>query len=125
MMMYIASHTRHGIAYDVYQSSRLTVKRIMWYRYWKGTSDKRIIFKPNKSNKIDCHVDSDFDGLFGVEDGLTPICAKSCSGYVIKLDLGPVREVLKKIMLVVFEKSFKPECTTHSKAFQDGTPSKD
>jgi peroxiredoxin len=40
-------------------------------------------------------------------------------------DLIPVREVLKKIMLVVFEKSFKPECTTHSKAFQDGIPSKD
>jgi hypothetical protein len=40
-------------------------------------------------------------------------------------DLIPVREVLKEIILVVFEKKFKPECTTHSKAFQDGTPSKD
>jgi hypothetical protein len=36
-----------------------------------------------------------------------------------------VREVLKEIMLFVFEKSFKLECTTYSKAFQDGTPSKD
>jgi hypothetical protein len=40
-------------------------------------------------------------------------------------DIIPVREVLKEIILVVFEKKFTPECTTHSKAFQDGTPSKD
>jgi peroxiredoxin len=40
-------------------------------------------------------------------------------------DLIPVIKVLKEIMLVVFDKKFTPECTTHSKAFQDGTPSKD
>jgi hypothetical protein len=28
-------------------------------------------------------------------------------------------------MLVIFEKRFTPERTTHSKVFQDGTPSKD
>jgi hypothetical protein len=39
-------------------------------------------------------------------------------------DLIPVSKVRKKIMLVVFDKRFKPECTTHSKAFQYGTPSK-
>jgi peroxiredoxin len=37
----------------------------------------------------------------------------------------PVREVLKEIMLLVFENKFTPECTTHSKSFQDGTRSKD
>jgi peroxiredoxin len=42
-----------------------------------------------------------------------------------KRDLIPVKEVLKEIMLVIFEKRFTPDCTTHSKAFQDGTPSKD
>jgi hypothetical protein len=40
-------------------------------------------------------------------------------------DLIPVREVLKEIILVVFDKKFTPERTTHSKAFQDGTPSKE
>jgi hypothetical protein len=40
-------------------------------------------------------------------------------------DLIPVRGVLKEIILVVFENIFIPKCTTHSKAFQDGTPSKD
>jgi hypothetical protein len=58
--MYIASNTRPDIAYAVHQASRyshgtpdshaLAVKRIL--RYLKGTSDKGIIFKPNKSNKI-------------------------------------------------------------------------
>jgi hypothetical protein len=163
--MYLASNTRPDIAYAVHQSDRyshgtrdshaLAVKRIL--RYLKVTSDKGIMFKPNKSNKNDRHVDSDFAGLFGVEDGLKPICAKSRTGYVIKFcdvpilwvskmqtkialstleaeyialsqsmrDLIPVRGVLKEIMLVVFYKRFTPECTTHSKAFQDGTPSKD
>jgi hypothetical protein len=50
----------------------------------KGTAGKGIIFKPNKSNNIDCHVDSDFAGLFRVEDGLKPIFAKSRNRYAIK-----------------------------------------
>jgi hypothetical protein len=36
-----------------------------------------------------------------------------------------VKEVLKGIRFIAFEKSFKPECTTHSEEFQDGAPSKD
>jgi hypothetical protein len=59
-------------------SHALTVKRII--RYLKGTAYKGFIFKPNKSKKIDCLVHSNFDGLFGVEDGLKPICAKSRTG---------------------------------------------
>jgi hypothetical protein len=92
MLMYLASNTRHDIAYAVHQKARfshgtrdshaLAVRRIL--RYLKGTSYKGITFKPNKSNTIYCHVDSDFAGLFGVEYGLTPICAKSSTGYVIK-----------------------------------------
>jgi hypothetical protein len=82
--MYLASNTRPDISYAVHQAARyshgtrnshaIAVKSIL--RYLKGTKDKGIIFKPNKSNKIDCHVDSDFAGLFSVEDGLKPICAK-------------------------------------------------
>jgi hypothetical protein len=90
--MYLASNTQPYIAYAVHQAARyshgtknshaIAVRRIL--RYLKGTADKGIIFKPNKSNTIDCRVDSDFAGLFGVEDGLKPICAKSRTGYVIK-----------------------------------------
>jgi hypothetical protein len=38
-------------------------------------------------------------------------------------DLNPIREILKEIMLEVLDGKFKPECTTHSKAFVDATPS--
>jgi hypothetical protein len=38
-------------------------------------------------------------------------------------DLIPIREILKEIMLEVLNEKFKPECTTHSKAFVDATPS--
>jgi hypothetical protein len=92
MLMHLASNARPDISYAVHQAARyshgtknshaIAVKRIL--RYLKGTADKEIIFNPNKSKKIDCHVDSDFAGLFGVEDGLKPICAKSRTGYVIK-----------------------------------------
>jgi hypothetical protein len=92
MLLYLASNPRPYIAYAVHQAARyshgtknshaIAVKRIL--RYLEGTPDKGIIFKPNKSNKIDCRVDSNFAGLFGVEDGLKPICAKSRTGYVIK-----------------------------------------
>jgi hypothetical protein len=37
----------------------------------------------------------------------------------------PIRDILKEIMLEIFDEKFNPECITHSKAFQDGTPSKD
>ena len=101
--MYLASNTRPDISYAVHQAARyshgtrnshaIAVKRIL--RYLKGTKDKGIIFKPNKSNKIDCHVDSDFAGLFSVEDGLKPICAKSRTGYVIKYCDVPILWVSK------------------------------
>jgi hypothetical protein len=40
-------------------------------------------------------------------------------------DLIPIREILKEIMLKIFDEKFNPECITHSNTFQDGTPSKD
>jgi hypothetical protein len=103
MLMYLASNSRPDIAYAVHQeaiyshgtknSHAIAVKRIL--RYLKGTADKGIILKPNKSNNIDCHVDLDFAGLFGVEDGLKPICAKSRTGYVIKFCDVPIIWVSK------------------------------
>jgi hypothetical protein len=45
--------------------------------------------------------------------------------YQSMRDLIPIREILKEIMLEVLDKKFKPECTSYSKAFIDGNPSKD
>jgi hypothetical protein len=101
--MYLASNTRPLIFYAVHQAARyshgtknsheMTVKRVL--RYLKGTADKGIIFKPHKSNTIYFHVDSDVAGLFRVEYGLTPICVKSITGYVIKLCDVPIMWVSK------------------------------
>jgi hypothetical protein len=165
MLIYLSSNTRPEIADAVQQeaiyshrtknSHAMAVKRIL--RYLKGAADKGIILNISKSNKIDCYVDSDFAGFFGVEDGLKPICANSRTGYVIKFcdvpilwvskmqtqialstmeaeyialsqymrDLITIREILKEIMLEIFDDKFKPEFTAHSEAFKDGTPSKD
>jgi hypothetical protein len=45
--------------------------------------------------------------------------------YQYMRDLIPIREILNEIMLEIFDEKFKPEFITHSKAFQDGNPSKD
>jgi hypothetical protein len=66
------------VNYKIYTTTYLTSMNII------RTIDEDIIFNPNKSNKIHCHVGTDFSGLFGVEDGLKPICATSRTGYVIK-----------------------------------------
>jgi hypothetical protein len=44
-----------------------------------------LILQPHKILKVDCFVDADFGGLFGVEDPHDPVCAKSRTGYVIML----------------------------------------
>jgi hypothetical protein len=87
MLMYLATNTRPDIAYAVHQAARYThdprashavaIKRIL--RCIKGTKDKGVYFKPDGTEKIDCYVDSDFAGLFSVEDKHQPISAKSCT----------------------------------------------
>jgi hypothetical protein len=65
MTVYLSSNNRPYIGYAVHQAARyshgttnshaITVKRIL--AYLKGTADKGIIFKPNKSYKIGFHLD--------------------------------------------------------------------
>jgi hypothetical protein len=103
MLMYLAANTRPDIAYAVHQAARQThaprashyvaIKRIL--RYLKGTRTKGIYFKPDDSDRVDCYVDADFDGLFSVEDAQQPIAAKSRNGYVIMYYGVPVLWVSK------------------------------
>jgi hypothetical protein len=98
MLMYLAANTRPDITYAVHQAARYTddprashalaIKRIL--RYIKGTKDKRIYFKPDGTEKIDCYVDSYFAGLFSVEDKQQPISAKSRTCYVIMYSGVPI-----------------------------------
>jgi hypothetical protein len=103
MRMYLAANTRPDIVYAVHQAARhthyprashaLAVKRILCYL--QGTKDCGTIFRPDKSMKVDCYVDADFDGLWKAQHDQDPICAKSLTGYVIKFCNVPVLWVSK------------------------------
>ena len=91
LLMYLAANSRPDIAYATHAAARFThapkashalaVKRIL--RYLKGTADKGLILRPTDEQRVDCYVDSDFAGLFGVEDDQDPTSVKSRTGYVI------------------------------------------
>ena len=42
-----------------------------------------IRFKPSNELKLECYVDADFAGLYGIEDPSDSISAKSRTGYII------------------------------------------
>lgn len=103
MLLYLASNSKPDIAFAVHQAARFThdpkkshakaVKRIC--RYLKGTIEDGIILKPTEEWTVDCHVDADFAGLWGVEDDQDPICVKSRTGYVLSVAGCPVTWVSK------------------------------
>ena len=39
-----------------------------------------------KTLTLDCYVDADFAGLYGVEDDQDPVCVKLRTGYCLTLD---------------------------------------
>jgi hypothetical protein len=117
MLMYLAANTRSDIAYAVHQADRhthhprashaLAVKRIL--RYLQGTKEGGTIFKPDKSWKVDCYVDSDFAGLYKAEHDQDPVSAKSRTGYVIKFCNVPILWVSKmqtQIALLTMEAEY-------------------
>jgi hypothetical protein len=103
MLMYLAGNTRPDIAYAVHQAARFThgarnshaagVKRIL--RYLQRTRKEGLYLKPGPDLRVDCHVDSDFGGLFSVEDKHDPISVKSRTGYVITYRDAPLMWVSK------------------------------
>jgi hypothetical protein len=98
MMLYLASNSRPEIAFAVHQCARfnhcprlcheVAVKRIA--RYLKGTRDKGFIMKPNKELELEMYADSDFAGLYNVEDKQDPDGVKSRTGSLITLSGVPV-----------------------------------
>jgi hypothetical protein len=91
MLLYLSGNSRPDISFAVSQCCRFThnprqshgvaVKRIL--RYLNGTRDKGMKFKPTQSLKVDCYVDADFAGLWGIEPDQDPVSVKSRSGYLI------------------------------------------
>ena len=103
MLMYLSSNSRPDIQYAVHQCARFNhfpkqshedaVCRIC--RYLQGTKEKGVRFKPSTSLTLDCYVDADFAGLYGVEDSQDPVCVKSRTGYCLTLGNCPVIWVSK------------------------------
>lgn len=89
-LLYLSTNSRPDIAYAVNQVARFThdpkeihsraFKKIV--RYLKGTRDKGLIMRPQPHICLDCYVDANFGGLFGVEDSQNPVSVKSRTGYV-------------------------------------------
>ena len=47
------------------------------------TKDKGLIFKPDKSKGIVCHVDADFAGNWNIAEGDNPASVLSRTGFII------------------------------------------
>jgi hypothetical protein len=93
MLLNRSNNTRPDIAFAVHQCARFShapkqthaaaVKTIG--RYLLRTRAKGLILKPSGDLAIDCYVDADFAGLWGVENDQDPLCVKSRTGYLITI----------------------------------------
>jgi hypothetical protein len=91
---YIAGTTRPDIAFAVHQCARFSadprkphedaVKKIV--RYLKGTHDKGIIFKPDRTLGLQCYVDASFASGWTIHcDADDPSNVYSRTGFVLRL----------------------------------------
>ena len=129
MLMYFASNSCPDIAFAAHQcacfshcpkaSHEVAVKKICWYL--KGTLNRGIIYTPTSSFSADCYCDSDFVGLFGRELSNDPICAKSCTGYVITLSGCPLLWV-SKLQTTIALSTMEAEYTALSSSCRDLIP---
>ena len=62
-------------------SHERAVKRIV--RYLKGTREKGLVLRPDKSKGVQCFVDADFAGGHTPETSEDPVSVFSCTGYMI------------------------------------------
>ena len=60
-----------------------------------GNQRQRDEIHARKELKLDCYIDVDFAGLYGVEDKQDPVCVKSHTGYVLTLGTCPLIWVSK------------------------------
>ena len=93
MLMYLASSTRPDILFAVHQCAKYSscpkrsheeaVKRIG--RYLKKTRLMGMIYKPDRTNQLNCYVDADFAGSFAHEISHLKASVLSRTGYIIYL----------------------------------------
>ena len=100
MIWYLERHSRPDISFAASQTARFAFnpKRshelalIRIGQYLKKTRTKGLIYEPfdSKHFQMDCHVDSDFMGLYGKEQRSDPDNVKSRTGYVISINGCPI-----------------------------------
>jgi hypothetical protein len=129
MLMFLANNTRPDIAFATHQCARFThsprqshslaVKRII--RYLQGTKDKGIIMEPKQELTLDCYVDADFAGLYGVEDDQSILSVKSRTGYVLLLANCPLMWV-SKLQTEIASSTMEAEYIALSQSVKDLIP---
>ena len=95
---YLEKGTRADIAYITHQCARFTTcpktehgNAIRWLaRYLKGTRDKGLILRPNKTKGLEMYVDADFAGNWDPEEYEDPDTARSRHGYIIMFGGSPI-----------------------------------
>jgi hypothetical protein len=116
MIMYLTSNTQSYITYTVHQATR----------YSHGTKNSHASAKSTTGHVIKfCDVPILWVSKMQIQIALSTMEAEYIALSQSTRDLIPIREILNEIMLEIFDEKFKSEFITHSKVFQDGTPSKD
>jgi hypothetical protein len=129
MLMFLSANTRPDISFAVHQAARfshaprnshaIAVKRIL--RYLKQTQDKGMMVTPTTEQRVDCYVDSDFAGMFAVENAADPISVKSRTGYVILYRGSPLLWV-SKLQTQIALSTMEAEYVALSQSMRDLIP---
>ena len=91
MLNYLTGTTRPDIAMAVHQAARFTNEPRLSHeravlrigKYLQGTKERGIIFKPDSSRGLECHVDADFAGGWNKADANSADAVMSRTGYII------------------------------------------
>jgi len=131
MMQYLQGHTRPDITFAVSQcacyihktrrSHEIDLLRIG--QYLRGTINEGLIMSTNNELGIDCFVDADFAGMWGVEHPQDPTSVKSRTGYVLLLSGCPIIWV-SKLQSDIALSTMEAEYNALSMAMKDLLPLK-
>jgi hypothetical protein len=129
ILMFLSANTRPDIAFAVHQAARFShdprhshavaVKRIL--SYLKTTADQGLIMTPGDDHCVDCYVDSDFAGMFSVENSHDPVSVKSRTGYVILYRGSPLLWV-SKLQTQIALSTMEAEYVALSQSMRDLIP---
>ena len=103
MLNYLQNSTRPDIAMSVYQFVRFNNQPMLSHeraieriaKYLRGTSDRGIVYHPNKTKGIECYVDADFASGWSQADADNPENVMSRTGCTIYYSGCPVLWISK------------------------------